>query len=101
MEHILNKPARKIYDMDAVCRDVDYEILPNKVIIRGTLHKQVYYVDIEDDTVQEQSYDSEFSVVVDIPGARPNMEVYTKCRVEFCEAKLIGEPPSTLSLIHI
>ena len=96
MEHILNKPARKIYDMDAVCRDVDYEILPNKVIIRGTLHKQVYYVDMEDDTVQEQSYDSEFSVVVDIPGARPNMEVYTKTRVEFCEAKLIGEPPSTM-----
>lgn len=100
MEHILNKPARKIYDMDAVCRDVDYEILPNKVIIRGTLHKQVYYVDIEDDTVQEQSYDSEFSVVVDIPGARPNMEVYTKTRVEFCEAKLIGEPPSTMVKVN-
>lgn len=100
VEHILCKPARKVYDMDAVCRDVDYEILPNKVIIRGTLHKQVYYVDAEDDTVQEQSYDNEFSVVVDIPGARPEMEVYTKCRVEFCEAKLIGAPPSTMVKVN-
>ena len=34
-------------------------------------------------------------MVVDIPGARPHMEVYPKCRVEFCEAKLVGESPST------
>lgn len=100
MEHVLDKPARKIYDMDAVCRDVDYEILPNKVIVRGNLHKQVYYVDPDDDVVQEQSYDSEFSVVVDIPGAKPDMEVYTKARVEFCEAKLIGDPPSTLVKVN-
>lgn len=100
VEQILNKPARKIYDMDAVCRDMDYEILPGKVIVRGTLHKQVYYVDADDDTVQEQSYDSDFSVVVDIPGAKPDMEVYTKCRVEFCEAKLMGDPPSTMVKVN-
>lgn len=90
-EHRLKDPARKIYDMDAVCRDVEAEILPGKVIIKGTLHKQVYYVDEEDDTVQEQSFDDDFSVVLDVPDADPEMDVYIKCKVEFCEASLIKE----------
>lgn len=93
-EHVLSKNARKIYDMDAVCRDLDYEILPGKVIIKGTLHKQIYYVDAEDDTVQENSFDDEFSVVLDIPDAGPDMDVYTQCKVEFCEANLVGNAPS-------
>lgn len=94
-EHTLNEDARKIYDIEAVCRDLDYEILPGKVIVRGTLHKQIYYVDDADDTVQEQSFNDEFSVVVDIPGAEPDMDAYIKCKVEFCEANLIGEAPTT------
>ena len=93
-EHELRENARKIYDMDAVCRDLDYEILPGKVIIRGTLHKQIYYVAADDDSVQEQSFDDEFSVVLDIPGVDTDMDVYTKCKVEFCEANLIGTPPT-------
>jgi len=93
-EHEVDEDARKIYDMDAVCRDLDYEILPGKVVIRGTLHKQIYYVSDVDDTVKEQSFDDEFSVVIDIPGAETDMDVYTTCKVEFCEAKLIGEAPS-------
>ena len=96
VEHVLCKPARKIYDMDAVCRDLDYEVLPGRVIVRGTLHKQIYYVDACDDTVQAQCYDNEFSVVLDVPGAKPDMEVYTKCRMEFCEAKLMGPQPCNM-----
>ncbi|KJS18814.1 MAG: hypothetical protein VR72_21680 [Clostridiaceae bacterium BRH_c20a] len=89
-EHTLNEDARKIYDMDAVCRDLDYEILPGKVIVRGTLHKQIYYVDDEDSSVQEQSFDDPFSVVIDIPGAEPDMDAYVRCKVEFCEANLMA-----------
>ena len=96
VEHMLCKPARKIYDMEAVCRDLDYEVLPGRVIVRGTLHKQIYYVDACDDTVQAQSFDNEFSVVLDVPGAKPDMEVYTKCRIEFCEAKLLGPQPCNM-----
>lgn len=95
-EHVLCKPARKIYDMEAVCRDLDYEVLPGRVIVRGTLHKQIYYVDACDDTVQAQSFDNEFSVVLDVPGAKPDMEVYTRCRMEFCEAKLMGPQPCNM-----
>ncbi len=96
VEHVLCKPARKIYDMDAVCRDLDYEVLPGRVIVRGTLHKQIYYVDACDDTVQAQCFDNEFSVVLDVPGAKPDMEVYSKCRMEFCEAKLMGPQPCNM-----
>ena len=95
VDHILNVPAKKVYDIACVCRDLDYEILPDKVLIRGVLHKQIYYVDISDGNVQEQSFDNEFTVVLDIPGVKPHMEVYPKCRVEFCEAKLVGTAPST------
>ena len=96
VEHMLCKPARKIYDMEAVCRDLDYEILPGRIIVRGTLHKQIYYVDACDDTVQAQCFDNEFSVVLDVPGAKPDMEVYMRCRMEFCEAKLMGPQPCNM-----
>lgn len=99
-EHILCKPARKIYDMDAVCRNLDYEVLPGRVIVRGTLHKQIYYVDACDDTVQAQCFDNEFSVVLDVPGAKPDMEVYTKCCMEFCEAKLMGPSPCNMVKVN-
>lgn len=93
-DHALAQEARKVYDMEAVARDIDYEILPNKVLLRGTLFKHIYSVTEADDTVMEDTFESEFSVVVDIPGARPDMEVYTRVRVEFCEAKMIGNEPS-------
>lgn len=93
-EHQLAEEARKVYDMAAVARDIDYEIMPNKVLIRGTLVKQIYSVSQDDDTVLNDSFENEFTVVVDIPGAKPDMEVYVRARVEFCEAKLVGTAPS-------
>lgn len=98
-EHPLPEDARKIYEMDAVCRDLDYEILPGKVIVRGTLHKQVYYVDDEDDTVQEVSYDNDFDIVLNIPGAQPDMDVYTRCKVEFSEASLVNSNRVKINVI--
>ena len=95
VEHVLDMNAKKVYDIDCVCKNLDYEILPDKVLVRGTLHKQVYYVDYDDESVQEQTFENEFTVVVDVPGARPNMEVYPKCHIEFCEAKLTCDAPTT------
>ncbi|SMB86823.1 protein of unknown function [Desulfonispora thiosulfatigenes DSM 11270] len=98
-EHGLKNPARKIYDMDAVCRDLDYEVLPGKVIVKGVLHKQVYYVDADYDTVQEQSLNEDFSVILNVPDAEPGMDVYTKCKIEFCEAKLLRKDKVKTSCI--
>ena len=101
MEHTLCKPARKIYDMDAICRDLDYEVLPGRIIVRGILHKQIYYVDACDSSVQAQCFDNDFSVILDVPGAKPDMEVYTKCHMEFCEAKLIGPAPCNMVKVNV
>ena len=43
--------ARKIVDIHTEIVELDYEIIPNKVIVKGALHKQVYYVE-EGDYVQ-------------------------------------------------
>lgn len=94
-DHVLDMNAKKIYDVECMCNNLDYEILPDKILVRGTLHKQVYYVAYDDERVQEQTFENEFTVVLDVPGACPHMEVYPKCRIEFCEAKLTAQAPTT------
>ena len=91
-ELILPRPARKIYDVDAVCRNLTTEIQPGRVIVKGVLHKQIFFVDTHHDTVHAASFDEDFSVVVEIPGAMPGMDVFTRCKVEFCEANLLPDP---------
>ena len=90
-EVMLPRPARKIYDVDAVCRDLKTEIVDDRVFVKGVLHKQIFFVDTHHDTVHGATFDEEFSVVIEIPGARPGMDVFTRCKVEFCEANLIHE----------
>lgn len=91
-EIVLPRPARKIYDIDSVCRNITTEVQQDRVIVKGVLHKQIYFVDTHHDTVHEASFDEEFSVVVEIPGARPGMDVFHRCKVEFCEANLLPDP---------
>lgn len=45
--------ARKIVDIHAEIVELDYEIIPNKVIVKGALHKQIYYVEEGDYVVKE------------------------------------------------
>ena len=68
---MLPRPARKIYDVDAVCRDLKTEIVDDRVFVKGVLHKQIFFVDTHHDTVHGATFDEEFSVVIEIPGARP------------------------------
>ena len=39
--------ARKIVDIHAEIVELDYEIIPNKIIVKGALHKQIYYVEVQ------------------------------------------------------
>lgn len=87
----LPRPARKIYDVDAVCRESKTEVVEDRVFVKGVLHKQVFFVDPHHDTVHGATFDEEFSVVIEIPGARPGMDVFTRCKVEFCEANLLSD----------
>lgn len=36
--------AIKIKKIDAKIKDIDYEIIPDKILIKGNIHKHVFYV---------------------------------------------------------
>ena len=67
--------ARKVVDVHAEIVELDYEIIANKVIIKGALHKQIYYVEENDYVVKEHTIArEEFTDFVHVPGAKPDME---------------------------
>jgi hypothetical protein len=70
----LNKPAQKIQEIQARVEDVAVEVIPNKVIITGTLHKQIFFVG-EDDIVRHQGEDIPFTTFVDLPGIEPGDQI--------------------------
>lgn len=70
----LNKPAQKIQEIQARVEDVAIEVIPNKVIVTGTLHKQIFFVG-EDDIVRHQGEDIPFTTFVDLPGINPGDQV--------------------------
>ncbi|MDD4519055.1 MAG: DUF3794 domain-containing protein, partial [Limnochordia bacterium] len=73
--------AIKIREIRAEIRDVTTEVIPNKVIVQGTLHKQIFFVGT-DNLVHHQPEDIPFSTFVDIPGALPGMIVQVNVLVE-------------------
>ena len=76
--------VRKIVDIHTEIVELDYEIIPNKVIIKGALHKQIYYVEEGDYVVKEFTVmREEFTDFVHIHGARPDMEALLDGHVLF------------------
>lgn len=93
--------ARKVADADAELRDVQSRIIDDKIIVEGTIHKQVYWVaavtetvgDIvyQEDAVYEMSVDEPFSQFVEIPAARSGMNVEVQARVEYISHDHVGD----------
>lgn len=81
--------VRKIKNVDAEIRDVEEKILPNKVIVKGTLHKQIYYVIDPSGEVKELSADVPFSVFVPIEGAREGATVTADVKIEYLDSELV------------
>ncbi|MBZ4687842.1 MAG: hypothetical protein PWQ96_1833 [Clostridia bacterium] len=92
--------VKKIYDTTVRLEDVETDIISGKVVIEGTIHKQVYYVVeetcevdgilYEAGEVYEQTVEEDFSEFIEIPGARPGMTVDVQCRVEYVDWNDIG-----------
>lgn len=76
-----NLPAQKVQDITARVQDIVTEVICNKVLIQGTLHKQIFYV-ADDDIVHHQGEDVAFSTFVDLPGAQPWMKAQVIPRIE-------------------
>jgi len=82
--------AYKIKNVDAEIRDTEVKILPNKVVVKGNLHKQIFYVITPEGEVREISVDVPFSVFVEVPGAREGLTATTDVRIEFVDAKIVN-----------
>jgi len=67
----LPRPAVKIQEIQARVEDVMVEIIPNKVIITGTLHKQIFFVS-DEEIVRHVGEDIPFTTFVDLPGINPS-----------------------------
>ena len=81
--------TKKIKSIDAEIRNIEEKILPNKIVIKGDIHKQIYYVVEPGGEVRELSADVPFSVFVEVPGAREGAIVSTTVRIEYIDSELV------------
>src|SRR5690606_14446247 len=61
-------PAIKVREIDAKVENITTEILEDKVIIQGTIHKQIYFIDTNN-VEREFTELVPFSTFIDVPGA--------------------------------
>lgn len=95
----LTIPAIKIDDITVVIRDLTTHVIQDKIIIQGTLHKQIFFVSM-DNIEFHQAEDIEFSTFVDIPGAASGMQVEVTPTVEFIHFEL-REPTTVLQKVVV
>ncbi|EEG76602.1 LysM peptidoglycan-binding domain-containing protein [Dethiobacter alkaliphilus] len=103
-EIIFVRRARKVREpVDARVRNLRHEIIPNKVIVRGVLHKQIMAVDAETSVVFSQDVREDFVHFVDVPGASPGMRAHVDARVEFVKVDIHpgGETARQVTIIEI
>ena len=84
----LDMAAIKIKEITTNIRDLVTDVIQDKVLIQGTLHKQIFYVGI-DNIIHHQMENISFSHFIDIPGAEPGMDVLIEPEVEHVFSKLI------------
>lgn len=81
-------PAIKIVDIDARVQDVTCEVITDKVIIQGIVHKQVYFIS-PDNIERHIAENIPFSTFVDVPGAEPGLNCQVHPTIEFIKRELI------------
>jgi len=87
-------PARKVAKVDARIRDLEGEAIPNKVIVKGVLHKQVYYVSAVDDQLREITIEEPFTEFVHAEGAQSGDIVDVSGRVEYVNVEAAAALPT-------
>ncbi len=88
-EIFFSRPARSVREpVAAEVRSLRAEIIANKVIVRGVLHKDIFAIDAETGVVFSQDVDESFVHFIDIPGASPGMRAHVKARVEFVRVEI-------------
>jgi len=88
------RPARKIKNIDTEIRHLVSRVIEGKVVVEGVLHKQIFFVGLDNDIVFEVSVDEKFTHFVDIPGAFPGANVQVYPRVEFVNVQIDAYDPA-------
>jgi len=81
-------PAEKIDEIVASIRDAQCFVIDNKVIFQGTLHKQIFFVDMEG-IVRHVGVDIPFSGFVDVPGVPAGSACQLEPEIEFLSFELV------------
>ncbi|MDW7651999.1 MAG: LysM peptidoglycan-binding domain-containing protein [Bacillota bacterium] len=103
-EIFFGRMARRVREpVDAEVRNLTHEVIPNKVIVRGILHKQLYVIDAETGVVFAHDVDESFVHFVDVPGASPGMRVHARARVEFVKVDIHpdGETARQVTIVEV
>ena len=77
----LARPALKVREIVGEVRNVVAEVIPDKVIIQGVIHKQIFYIGT-DNIEHHQAEDLRFSLFIDLPGAVPGLNVTIRPLIE-------------------
>jgi len=91
-EVCLPMQALKIFSIMARLENVRAEVKKDSVIVRGTIHKQVFFVDMGN-LLRHHSEDVPFRMVLDTPGSTSDMAVHVR-------ANIIGDVEYTLKDGH-
>lgn len=91
--------AAKVKSSDAEVRNITTEVLPNKVIVQGTLHKQVFYVDATTRQMFEFSFDEDFTTFVHLEGVEPRTDVTVNAQLEYVKFDLTSPTTANQSAI--
>jgi LysM repeat protein len=103
-EIIFPRQVRTVREpVDAQVRNIQHEIIPNKVIVRGVLDKQLFAVDAETGVVFAQDVSENFVHFVDLPRASPGMRARVTARVEFVNVEVNpgGETARQVTIIEL
>ena len=77
----LERPAIKVREITGEIRNITAQVIPDKVIVQGIIHKQIFYISTENIEFH-QAEDLHFSLFIDIPGAAPGLNVNVKPLIE-------------------
>lgn len=90
----LNDVAKKVAGVDAEIKGEEAKVIPNKVIVEGVLHKQIYYIESLTGVMKEQTVEEPFTHFVHIEGVEEGMDAVVDCMIEYCELEPLNHPPT-------